>query len=91
MKAVITVRAMTALERVPQMPGLLDHLQSMSGGMARISTNVTARPRSEESVQKRSQIKRMLDSGMNACRIADETGIPRGTVYWYIKEIKAAA
>jgi hypothetical protein len=86
-KANIRINKLGKNEHIPLMPGLLEHLMSMSGSM-KPAVDYSNCP---QNTSKKYQIKRMLDSGMTGREIVHEIGIPKSTVYRHIKAIRAGA
>lgn len=85
----VRIRSLGQYEQIPHMPSLLNLLRCMSGCMDHISQQDTSNTRRTD--VRRSQIKRMLDSGMTGREIVHEIGIPKSTVYRHIKEMRAGA
>lgn len=91
-ETVIQIRQLGKNERIPLMPGLLDLLNSMSGSVnsAVVEPNAGRRAYLERIETFRPQIDDLLKQGVTGYKIAQEIGVPKGTVYGYIKEMRAA-
>jgi hypothetical protein len=78
---------------IPQMPGLLDHLVSMSGSMNSVVVMPHAGQRAfaERFEKVRARIEEMLRQKIKYADIAREIGVGYYTVFEYAKKIRAAA
>lgn len=92
LKAEIKTRPLGNDEQIPPIPGLLDLLNNMSGSMTTetVIPNYCRRAYLERVDTFRSQIDDLLKQGMTGYKIAKKIGIPKGTVYGYINEMRAS-
>jgi hypothetical protein len=86
-------RPLYAREEIPPMPGLLDHLMSMSGCMNSqiVMPNANRRNRVARLETLKPKIVEMLGKKMKYADIAKEIGMNYYTVFEYAKKIRAAA
>jgi hypothetical protein len=93
MKQAMTIRPLYASEEIPPMPGLLDHLMSMSGCMDSqiVMPNANRRNRVARLETLKPKIVEMLGKKMKYADIAKEIGMNYYTVFEYVKTIRAAA
>jgi hypothetical protein len=80
-------------ERIPPMPGLLDHLQSMSGCMdtAVVMPHAGQRASLTRLEKVRPKLEEMLSQKVKYSNIAKEIGVSYYTVFEYAKKMRAAA